>query len=594
MAISVAHHLREMKIPVYFTSLHGMKSKDELVSKLLSIFTDAKQSFYVSPSHRLIQCLQQQEKTVVLILNNADDLLESDNSRLKDDFLGFTEEILAQCSHIKLLFTTRERLDCLSHKLPIHQERVGVLDEVSSVSLVKQSLSKPISDNDCNRIVNVCGRVPLAMRLMCGIMKEQNVSLCELLEELKVSPLVKVLDDERFPDDARLMILINKSFVRLPDQEKDAFVSLAVFPSFFGVEEATAVLDLKTARLTKKVIHSLKRKSLIDCSDDFESCTIHSLLRSFIDERRTANHAVQAIFNVAQLRFYDYHICSLGVLNEKFLNGRSNDAVKVFVRQKESILISLENGAKEDALYPRVVKVLSEAEMFLFARLEDKELFDKLYSTTVEEANKRKLQDDEYSLLAAKLLGSLFDRCFDVNRQSLDQSLQARTLDTDSWPAKFLFYVGVHQLLSGAIDQGISSLGASIDRLNSCDETFLKVLTYHLLAICFVIIGDMEKGAEFETFCCNECKFSPAFRCVFSTEMSLADWDANFDSIVKQDAIIFLFLVEFMIVLYVQLVCRWPKVEEMIYRLPVYRYFLSPNINSLKRALQLTLASQTQ
>lgn len=228
LAINVAHHLREMKIPVYFASLRGMKSKDKLVSKLLSIFTDAKQAFYVSPSHWLIQCLQQLEKTFVLILDNADDLLESGDSEVKDDFLRFAEEILAQCSQIKVLFTTRERLDYLRHKLPIHQERVGVLDEVSSVSLV-QSLLPCVSDNDCDCMVKECGQVPLAMRLMCGIMKEENVSLSELLEELKSSPLVEVLDNESFSDDARLKIIINRSFERLPGQERDAFVSLAVF-----------------------------------------------------------------------------------------------------------------------------------------------------------------------------------------------------------------------------------------------------------------------------------------------------------------------------------------------------------------------------
>ena len=221
LAINVAYHLREMKVPIYFTSLRGMKSKDELVSKLLSIFTDAKQAFYVSPSHWLIQCLQQLEKkTFVLILDNADDLLESGDSKLKDDFLRFTEEILAQCCYIKLLFTTRERLDYLSHKLSIHQERVGVLDKVSSVSLVQQCLVKSVSDSDCNCIVNVCGRVPLAMRLMCGIMEEENVSLSELLEELEASPLVEVLDDESFLDDAQLKVIINRSFKRLPGEER--------------------------------------------------------------------------------------------------------------------------------------------------------------------------------------------------------------------------------------------------------------------------------------------------------------------------------------------------------------------------------------
>lgn len=556
LAINVAHHLREMKIPVYFASLPGMKSKDKLVSKLLSIFTDAKQAFYVSPSHWLIQCLQQLEKTFVLILDNADDLLESGDSEVKDDFLRFAEEILAQCSHIKVLFTTRERLDYLRHKLPIHQERVGVLDEVSSVSLV-QSLLPCVSDNDCDCMVKECGQVPLAMRLMCGIMKEENVSLSELLEELKSSPLVEVLDNESFSDDARLKIIINRSFERLPGQERDAFVSLAVFPSFFGVQETKAVLDLETARLTKKVIHSLERKSLIECSYDFESCTIHSLLRSFIDERRTANHAVQTIFNAAQLRFYDYHISSFRAANEKFLTGYSVDAYEVFVGQRESILLSLKNGTKDDALYPKIVKVLSQAEIFLCALLPNEGLlFNKLYSTTVEEAKKRQRRDDECNLLAAKSFGSLGG--FYVDRQDLNLSLQAGFLDTNSCPAKRLCYLGVHQLLCGKTDDGISSLTASVDRLNSdCDEKVLKVLTYHVLAVYCRKKGDMKKASEFQTFCNNECKsasFSPAVRNLFLRDISSVGNVTDLNSIgVEQDVFFFAVVAELLPVLYKEL-----------------------------------------
>ena len=557
LAINIAHDLRERKIPVYFTTLCGMKSKDELVSKLLSIFTDAKQAFYVSPSHWLIQRLQQLKKTFVLILDNADDLLESGDTKLKEEFLRFTEEILAQCSDIKLLFTTRERLDYLSHKLSIHQERVGMLDEVSSVSLVQQSLLKPVSDNDCNCILNRCGRVPLAMRLMCGIMKEENISLSELLEELKVSPLVEVLDDESFPEDARLKTLINRFFERLTGRERDAFVSLAVFPRFFGVQEATAVLDLKTVSLTKKVIHSLKRKALIDCSDDFGSCTIHSLLRSFVDERRNANSAAQTIFNAAQLRFYDYHISSFEVANEQFLTGHSNEAFQVFVRQRDSILISLENGAKNDALYPKVVKVLSKAEIFLCALLPNEELlFNKLYSTTVEEAKKRQSRDDECNLLSAKSFGSLGG--FYVGRQNLDLSLQAGFLNTDSCPAKRLCYLGVHQLLRGKTDDGISYLRASVDRLKSdCDEKVLQVLAYHVLAVYCRKKGDMEKASEFETFCSNECKstsFSPAVRNLFLRDISSVGKVTDFDSLImEQDVFFFVVVAELLPVLYREL-----------------------------------------
>lgn len=70
--------------------------KDEL--ETFSIFTDPL-------AHPM---LQQLEKTFVLhvILVNAEYSLECGDSKLKEDFLGFTEEILAQCSHIKLLLIT--------------------------------------------------------------------------------------------------------------------------------------------------------------------------------------------------------------------------------------------------------------------------------------------------------------------------------------------------------------------------------------------------------------------------------------------------------------------------------------------------------
>ncbi|KAJ7348195.1 hypothetical protein OS493_039617 [Desmophyllum pertusum] len=133
---------------------------------------------------------KQLQNPFVLILDNADDVLESGDAKLKDDVLKFIEDILAQCNHIKLLLTTRESLNYLSLKLPIHLERVGVLDEVASGNLVK-SLFPDVLDDDCSSIVKACGQVPLAMRLMCSIVTEDHVSVDELLEELKISPLVE-------------------------------------------------------------------------------------------------------------------------------------------------------------------------------------------------------------------------------------------------------------------------------------------------------------------------------------------------------------------------------------------------------------------
>lgn len=478
VAINVAHHLQEMKIPVYFISVRGMKSKDELVSRLLSIFADATQLPDISSSHWLIQSLRQLKDPFVLVLDNADDLLESEDVETKEEVLKFTDDILAQCSHAKLLFTTRESLDYLSYKLSIHIEKVSVLDETSSASLVK-SLLPDVLEDSCRTIVKECGQVPLAMRLMCGIISEENISVGELVLELKKSPLVSVLDNERFSDDVRLKTIINTSFQRLRGNERDVFVSLAVFPGRFELKEATEVLALKQDR-PSKLIRSLEQKSLIDGSEG--SFTIHPLLRSFIDEKSRTDKAVGDVLSRAQHRFFDHHISAFGVASETFLTGQSIDAVHAFFGQRENILFSLENGIKVDELYSKAVEILSKAELFLYAVLPDEEsVFNMLYDTAVTEAKKRQISADERKLIAAKSFGQW--GWFSEDRQTWDHSLYGGCSNSADYPAKLLCYHGVHQLLCGKVIEGIESIESSLDHLGSfCDEEVLKELASQVLA----------------------------------------------------------------------------------------------------------------
>ena len=501
VAKKVAHHLHDdMKIPVYFASLRGMESKDELVSKLLSMLTDAKQGPHVSSSHWLIQCLQQQKNPFVLILDNADDLLESDDAKRNQQVIRFIEEILARCKTIKLLLTTRESLNFLSLTLQIHIEKITILDRASSASLV-QRLLPDVPEDDCSFIVTECGQVPLAMRLMCSMVKEEHVSINELQEELKSLPLVAVLDNESFPDDARLKTIINTSFHRLSPDERKAFVSLAVFPGRFRIEEATAVLDLKTELQTKKIIRSLERKSLIDCEDNFSYFTMHSLLRSYVDEARGNDKSVEATFVTAQLQFYEYYISRFELANERFLKGPSNEASLIFVDERQSILLSLTNGIRDDKLYRKAVEVLCKAELFLFAVLLDEEIwFEQLYDTAVQEAQRRQNVYDERQLLASKSFRHW--GWFSLGHETWDDSLCAGCTSKADWPAKLLCYYGVHQMLSDSYsdsedsdsedDEGVSPILNSFSRLSSCGDEI------HLMGLVYQIFQDELQNGDIE------------------------------------------------------------------------------------------------
>ena len=588
VAINVAHQLREKNIPVYFLPLRGMTSKEELVSKLLSMLADDNQVPHTSPSHWLIRKLQKvqnQQNPFILIWDNADDLLESEDG--KERVLQFIHEILAQCSHIKFLLTTRASLDFLSLTNSVHLTKINVLDEVSSASLIKLLLPD-VTDDNCKCIVQECGQVPLAMRLMCNIMKEEHTSINELSEELRNSTLVNVLDDESFPADVRLKILINKSFQRLPIQERRAFVSLTVFRGWFNTKEATAVLDVKTNRTTTKVIRSLERNSLINCGESFSRFTIHSLFRSFVEEQRRNDKTIEVVFHSAQRRFNDYYISSLTNANEKFLMGPSNEAWEIFAGRRENILLSITDGIKDDDLYPKIVNVLSTAELFLFAVLPEEEvLFSQIYDTALLEAKRRHVVEDERMLLAAKSFR--YWGWFSLDCRTWEDSLNFNFPNTFSCPAKLLCYQGVYQLLRGNCDVGLTSIFSALVRLNyRSDEVTLKNMIFLFFALSGADEEEMLKDtriSEHLPALLNECGsyFKARFSTFFHDEEDLISPVDYSESIFLDEDLFFL---NFMTNLFKRFLCA----EEMKKRdMPAWEanYFLNEVSTFIPTLLEL-------
>lgn len=476
VAINVAHELKEKNISVFFVPVNGMSGKEELVSKLLSIFANDKRMPHISSSHWLIQCLQRVKNPFILILDNADDLLDFEDAKQKNqDVLHFIAEILTQCSHIKLLLTTRRSLDFLCHSLSTYLVKTNALDEVSSMNLIK-ILLPGVSENDRRCIMKECEQVPLAIRLMCNIMKEENISINDLVEELRKSSILNVLDSKSFPDDLRLKTLLNKSFQRLPIRERKAFVSLTVFPGWFNTKEATAVLDGNSELTTKKIIRFLEQNALIDVGESFSRYTINSHFRSFVQEQRHNDETIEATFLSAQHLFHDYYISCFRNANEKFLKGSSNEALATIVERRESIFVSLHNGLRDDDLYPRVVEILSMAELFLYALLTNEgELFEQLYDTAVKEAKKRQNLVDEVNLLAAKSFHHW--GWFSLDGPKWDFSQDAAFITDDDIPAKLFCYHGVYQLLCGNREEGITFVSIGINRFNGrSDENVLNAL----------------------------------------------------------------------------------------------------------------------
>ena len=290
---------------------------------------------------------------------------------------------------------------CPTRELPFN-----VLDGISSAHLVRLLLPDALED-DCKCVVRECGKVPMSMRLMGSIIKEANISINALLEELSDSTIVEVLNSDSFPDDFRLKSVIDTSFKRLMISERNAFVSLSVFPGWVGIEEAQAILNVKSEVKTKQIIRSLERKSLIHCGHSFSRFTLHSPLRSFIKDKVKNDEAVEAVFIDAQVQFYDHYISRCEIANKNFLNGSYSKAFRNFLDRRECVISSLSNGPGNDRTYTKAVDLLSEAKSFLYVALHgEKRLFERLYDIAIEEAERREKVGDKKNVTLCQRISS--------------------------------------------------------------------------------------------------------------------------------------------------------------------------------------------
>ena len=135
VAIAVGHDLQSKGMPVCWLSLRELKSKTDLVSKLLSVFkpsvrNDHPSFSYPSLDDQLYQLLSEISDRSIFILDNADNLLEDGEPGVKQEVIGLLKEMLRRSKATIFALTTRESLGFLNVDLQGHESvRIRPLDE---------------------------------------------------------------------------------------------------------------------------------------------------------------------------------------------------------------------------------------------------------------------------------------------------------------------------------------------------------------------------------------------------------------------------------------------------------------------------------
>ena len=521
VAIAVGHHLHSQGLPVYFLSLRGLQSTTDLASKFLSLFGRPAASCQqnqqsLSIDDEIFRLFSEMSDPFALILDNADDLL-SGGSGMKDDFTQLLQDIFRRTQKVTFIISTRESLDFLNVQFQGHQAvRISPLNAPSSQNLVNEMLPNA-NASDCKRVTQMCGHVPLAIKLLCSPFSEDNAELIQVLDDLERSlddhsigeMLENSLDNPDYPSHLRLKHLFDTSFQRLCKREKEALVSLCVLPDSFDPAIAAAVLGIPQFSVAKMVLRKLWRKSLLESSAEPGSFSVHPLIRSFGNER--GEQEMKETVLKSKSRLNEFYICRFKELNKKFLTGHSLSAFINFYKDEQSITESLIEGCSDSQTAESVFEVLVKAELFLYSVYwREESNFNKLYDSALKMADTLKQNVFYRKLLVSK---ALYHVTWSTRGNTTNMLSKAKDMKASCPPisvcekVKHLCYSGINQLVNGKTTVGVQCLKEALSSVDDTPEQkVLRIIAFQILAIYHHFENDFSRMSQCYRSAVHECR----------------------------------------------------------------------------------------
>ena len=516
IAIAVGHRLQEGGLPVYFLSLRGLQSKSDLTSKFLSLFrncatleTDKLQS--LSTDDELGLMFDRLSDRCVIILDNADDLFECGVPNVKEEVINLIGELLNRSDMVNFLLTTRESLSFLDLHFQGHMAvRIRELDKLSSQVLARELLPEA-STSDLIKVSQICGQVPLAIKLLCSSISEDFARCSQSLDEFMECSdnIVEMLDDPDYPSNLRLKILFDSSFKRLSTQEQESLVSLSILPAKFDLNIAAAVLGKTRTTEAEKVLRKLQRKSLIDCCSNSDKLSMHKLIQSFAREKGETD--MKEIVLISKSRYNSFYIEQFEKLNENFLTGRSMSAFIGFYEHEKDIFQSLIDSCLDSKTAERTFDVLTKGELFIDSLyFREGAKMDQIFDSALMAANQLGKNVFYRRLLNCWAFGEITWGAVGNTKKLLSESKQLQvppSSDCDGEIGKHLCYFGIYQLVVGKTKDGMKMLQDALSSMNTSPEhTILRLIIFQIFAIYYQSKNDAVNSSKFYLKALKECR----------------------------------------------------------------------------------------
>ena len=508
----MGHHLQARELPVYFLSLRGLKSKSDLTSKFLSLFrqvgTLASDKLKdLSADDELCLIFDRLSDRFVIILDNADDLLECGVPNVKEEVFNLIGEILNRTDKVNFLLTTRESLSFLNLHFQGHRSvRIRELDKLSCQTLARQLLPGA-SSSDLTKLSQICGQVPLAIKLLCSSISEDYTPSSQYIEFIeRTENIVEMLDNPDYPSNSRLRCLFESSFQRLSTQDQESLVSLCILPGHFDLKIAAAVLGITRTTEAEKVLRRLQRKSLIDFCSNSGKFSLHKLIQSFAREKGEADMKETVL--ISKSRFRAFYIAHFEKLNENFLSGRSMSAFTEFYEDEINIVQSLIDGCLDSKTADSVFDVLAKAELFLVTLFfSEGSTFDKIFDSAVMATGKNA---SYRRLLTSKAVSQVTWGSSGNTKKLLSAANAVQDPNSslcDGEKGKHLCYYGINQLVIGNTEDGVKGLEEALASVNTSQEhTILRLIIFQIFTIYYKSKNDSLSSSNFYLKALKECR----------------------------------------------------------------------------------------
>ncbi|MBC7870245.1 MAG: AAA family ATPase [Chitinophagaceae bacterium] len=290
LALEAVGELETYTDGVYFAPLQPLSSPDFIVSTIAEAL-----NFQFCPGEEPKQQLLDylRDKDLLLVLDNFEHLLNG---------VGIVNDILIYTPHVKVLATSRERLNLSSETIfnvgGMRVPDAKTTDDVADFSAVRLFIQNArrvrsnftVEHDDLIHLAHICrlvGGMPLALLLAASWI--EILSLKEIAEEIERGTDLLETEMHDLPERHRsIQATLDYSWKQLAESEREVFEKLSVFQGGFTREAAQEVTGASL-----KTLAALVNKSFVGVEGGGRY-NLHELMRQYGEKKLIMSGGLEA------------------------------------------------------------------------------------------------------------------------------------------------------------------------------------------------------------------------------------------------------------------------------------------------------------